>query len=333
MAFERIAVIGAGAWGTALANVHRRAPAARVTLVSPRSGGRRAIARRGRARACRAVRIDDRVAIAAPSAAAWRRRMRSCWRCRRSRCAPLRRRGRALAAGTPVIACAKGIERGTATLHDRDDRRMRCRPRCPRSCRGRASPSDVARGLPTAVTLAARRRSLAADARAARSARPRSGPIIRPMCAASRSAAPPRTCWPSRPGSWPAVASAPARRRRSPPAASPSSFRFGHALGARPETLTGLSGLGDLILTCSEPAVAQLFARHRARQGRAAGTTRAPRAASPKARSRRRRWSRWPGEAGVEMPIATAVAAILEGASSVDAAIENLLTRPFRAEG
>jgi len=38
-------------------------------------------------------------------------------------------------------------------------------------------------------------------------------------------------------------------------------------------------------------------------------------------------------QAGVEMPIATAVAAILDGALSVDEATENLLTRPFRAGG
>ena len=38
-------------------------------------------------------------------------------------------------------------------------------------------------------------------------------------------------------------------------------------------------------------------------------------------------------EKGVEMPIATAVAAILDERTSVDEAIENLLTRPFRAEG
>ena len=42
-------------------------------------------------------------------------------------------------------------------------------------------------------------------------------------------------------------------------------FRFGKAFGARPETLTGLSGLGDLILTCSSAAVAQFLARPRAR--------------------------------------------------------------------
>jgi glycerol-3-phosphate dehydrogenase (NAD(P)+) len=36
---------------------------------------------------------------------------------------------------------------------------------------------------------------------------------------------------------------------------------------------------------------------------------------------------------GVDMPIATAVAAILDGTLSIDAAIEALLTRPFRAEG
>jgi glycerol-3-phosphate dehydrogenase (NAD(P)+) len=38
-------------------------------------------------------------------------------------------------------------------------------------------------------------------------------------------------------------------------------------------------------------------------------------------------------QAGIEMPIATAVAAILDGSLTVDEAIENLLTRPFRSEG
>jgi glycerol-3-phosphate dehydrogenase (NAD(P)+) len=37
-------------------------------------------------------------------------------------------------------------------------------------------------------------------------------------------------------------------------------------------------------------------------------------------------------EKNVEMPIAAAVASVLDGTLSVDAAIESLLTRPFRAE-
>ena len=58
--------------------------------------------------------------------------------------------------------------------------------------------------------------------------------------------------------------------------------RFGRALGARAETLTGLSGLGDLVLTCSSPQSRNFSLGIALGEGRAA----AP-ASSPKARSRR----------------------------------------------
>ena len=45
-----------------------------------------------------------------------------------------------IAPGTPVIACAKGIEHGTHKFMTRDHRRMRAERRCRRSCRARASP-------------------------------------------------------------------------------------------------------------------------------------------------------------------------------------------------
>ena len=110
-------------------------------------------------------------------------------------------------------------------------------------------------------------------------------------------------------------------------------FRFGHALGARPETLTGLSGLGDLILTCSSPQSRNFSLGVEIGQGR----TPAEAEQGRQARGRRRQppacWSRWRTRRGVDMPIATAVAAVLAGQTSVDAAIESLLTRPFRAEG
>ena len=109
-------------------------------------------------------------------------------------------------------------------------------------------------------------------------------------------------------------------------------FRFGRALGARPETLTGLSGLGDLILTCSSPQSRNFSL------GIALGKGEPPAHASAAGGLAEGAFTaaalvELAGEAGVEMPIATAVAAILEGSSSVDEAIENLLTRPFRAEG
>ncbi len=103
--------------------------------------------------------------------------------------------------------------------------------------------------------------------------------------------------------------------------------RFGRALGARSETLTGLSGLGDLILTCSSPQSRNFSLGIALGEGRAAA-----KASSPKAPSRRARWSSLPAEKGVEMPIATAVAAVIDETLTVDQAIEGLLTRPFRAE-
>jgi glycerol-3-phosphate dehydrogenase (NAD(P)+) len=109
-------------------------------------------------------------------------------------------------------------------------------------------------------------------------------------------------------------------------------IRFGIAYGAQPETLTGLSGLGDLILTCASPqsrnfslglALGQGHDLDEARQtGHLAEGACTAAVLVDMARDR-----------AVEMPIAAAVAAVLDGALAIDAAIEALLTRPLRAEG
>ena len=106
--------------------------------------------------------------------------------------------------------------------------------------------------------------------------------------------------------------------------------RLGAAWGARQETLMGLSGLGDLVLTCGS-AQSRNFAL-----GEALGRGEPPRDASHGklaegaytasalveiARERR-----------VEMPIAEAVDAILAGRMSVETAINTLLMRPLHAE-
>jgi glycerol-3-phosphate dehydrogenase (NAD(P)+) len=109
-------------------------------------------------------------------------------------------------------------------------------------------------------------------------------------------------------------------------------FRFGKALGARPETLTGLSGLGDLILTCSS-AQSRNFSR-----GVAIGRGEAVAAAGAGDKLAEGVFTApvladVAIKAGIDMPIAVAVADILAGRMSVDEAIESLLTRPLRAEG
>ena len=107
-------------------------------------------------------------------------------------------------------------------------------------------------------------------------------------------------------------------------------MRFGTAYGARPETLTGLSGLGDLILTCSS-AQSRNFSL-----GAAIGKGEAPAAAAGEHLAEGAFTASvlidMAMERNVEMPVAAAVAAVLDGTLSVEAAIEALLTRPLKAE-
>ena len=107
--------------------------------------------------------------------------------------------------------------------------------------------------------------------------------------------------------------------------------RFGKAYGARPETMMGLSGLGDLLLTCSSPQSRNFSFGVNLGRGQkpeaipgAGGLAEGIFTASVLADMARER--------AVDMPIAFAVAAVLGGELSVDAAIESLLARPLKAE-
>ncbi len=108
--------------------------------------------------------------------------------------------------------------------------------------------------------------------------------------------------------------------------------RFGAAMGADPATLAGLSGLGDLILTCTGPASrnfafgvalgegADAASALSASRGVAEGAATAPiLVAAATAR-------------GIDLPIAAAVADLVAGRVAVDAVIARLLDRPRRAE-
>ncbi len=104
--------------------------------------------------------------------------------------------------------------------------------------------------------------------------------------------------------------------------------RFGRALGAKPETLTGLSGLGDLILTCSSPQSRNFALGVALGQGKAAlqGGKLAEGAATAPV------LVEMAEKRGIDMPIATAVAHVLDSTLTVDEAAESLFTRPLRAE-
>ena len=109
-------------------------------------------------------------------------------------------------------------------------------------------------------------------------------------------------------------------------------MRFGVAMGAKPETLMGLSGLGDLILTCSSEQSRNMSLGKALGEGKSlAEILGSRRSVSEGAHSAAAAVAR-AGELGVELPICNAVRAILADEMGVDDAIEAVLSRPFKSE-
>jgi glycerol-3-phosphate dehydrogenase (NAD(P)+) len=327
MIAERIAVVGAGAWGTALANVIARAGRT-VTLLARDPAVAAAIVARGESPRLPGVKLDDRVAVAALAAG----EVEGDAILVVVPAQTLRAAGVALAVapGTPVVACAKGIERGTRRFMT--EIIAECLPAAvPAILSGPSFASDVARGLPTAVTLAAPNHATAkmlAHSLGSATFRPYHSTDVRGVeigGAAKNVLA--------------IAAGIVAGRKLGASAAAALTtrgfaelVRFGRAWGARPETLTGLSGLGDLILTCSSAQSRNFQLGRRlgegvslAEVGRGGELAEGAYTAGVLVEMAHER--------AVDTPIATAVTAVLDGALGIDEAIEALMARPLRAEG
>jgi glycerol-3-phosphate dehydrogenase (NAD(P)+) len=326
MTFRRIAVLGGGAWGSALANAIARA-GREVTLWARDPSAVEALANRRQCPRLPGIEIDRRIAVTGAMADVATADAMLIAVPAQSLRAVATTLSEALSAATPVIACAKGIERGThkfmtEVIADSAPRAM------PAILSGPSFASDVARGLPTAVTLATADDSIAAGLAAALGSatfRPYHSTDVRgvEIGGAAKNVL--------------AIAAGIVHGRGLGASAAAALttrgfaelFRFGREFGARQETLVGLSGLGDLILTCSSPQSRNFSLGIALGQGRGPGSggekLAEGRSTAPVlvelARSK-----------NVEMPIAEAVASVLDGSFDVDAAIESLLTRPFRAE-
>ncbi len=324
--FETIVVLGAGAWGTALANVAAR-PGRKVLLWS-RDAERaaRIQATRENAAFLPGVRLADEVEavadlacvqeadliLAAVPAQGVRMVLERLPRCR----------------AVPVLVCAKGIEAGSGLLMS--EVVAQCLPSHPAAAlSGPSFAADVGRGRPTAVTVAANDEALA-QALAEALARPafrlyfssdlrgvEIGGAAKNVLAIG--------CGIAAGLDLGASASAALIARGFAELA-----RFGRASGARPETMMGLSGLGDLVLTCSSAqsrnfslGVALGSGRSLAEAGRGGLAEGVPTAAILVELARAR---------AVQMPIAESVSAILSGTLAPQAAIDVLLARPARGE-
>jgi glycerol-3-phosphate dehydrogenase (NAD(P)+) len=108
--------------------------------------------------------------------------------------------------------------------------------------------------------------------------------------------------------------------------------RFSSSLGARRETLTGLSGLGDLLLTCGSPQSRNMSLGIELGQGRSVKDVLKKRLTVTEGVYTAGAVVEMAAARGIDMPIAQAVHAVISGLATVDEAIEALLSRPLRAE-
>ena len=108
--------------------------------------------------------------------------------------------------------------------------------------------------------------------------------------------------------------------------------RYGLARGARGETLAGLSGLGDLVLTCSSENSRNFSLGRGLGQGRSANDLLADRKTVAEGAFTAPVLLKSAVALDIEMPIVSAVCALLEGTATVETVVTNLLARPLRPE-
>jgi glycerol-3-phosphate dehydrogenase (NAD(P)+) len=108
--------------------------------------------------------------------------------------------------------------------------------------------------------------------------------------------------------------------------------RFCAPLGARRETLMGLSGLGDLVLTCGSPQSRNMSLGIELGKGKSLEEVLGKRIAVTEGVYTASALVEMAAARGIDMPIAQAVHAVISGLATVDEAIEALLARPLRSE-
>ena len=328
MAYDRISVLGAGAWGTALAGTSVRAGRT-VTLWEYDRDAAATLKTKRTSKFLSGHRIDDSITVTSDIAEAGRADAILLVVPAQALRAVAKSLQPVLASGVPVIACAKGIERGSRKFMT--EILAECVPAATAAIlSGPSFAADVAHGLPTAVTLATPDEKLAAmlaEALGSRTFRLYQSTDVRgvEIGGAAKNVLAIAAGIVSGRGLGSSAAAALTTRGFA------ELVRFGKALGARPETMMGLSGLGDLILTCSSPQSRNFTFGVNLGRGRAPDQIHSTTGLAEGAYTAQA-LAEMAQANGVEMPIVSAVAAIVENRTSVEAAIELLLLRPVGAE-
>jgi glycerol-3-phosphate dehydrogenase (NAD(P)+) len=330
MAIDSIGVIGGGAWGTALAQTLRLGgrrvmlwarESATVDDINVRHVNRTFLP--GIALDSGLAATDDLAAMAAFDAilmVAPAQHVRAIARQLRP----------ALRPGQPIVLCAKGIEQSSGRMLG--DVLAEVLPEQTLAVlSGPSFAADVARGLPAALTIACQREEIGRDLAERMGYRQfrlywssdtvgvEIGGALKNVLAIAAGIVDAKGLGASAHAGLVTRGFAEMRR-------------LGEALGARPETMMGLSGLGDLILTCGSPQSRNMSLGRALGQGRSLAEILDGRVAVTEGVYTAAAAVRLAHDKGIEMPISEAVHGIIEGRMAVDDAIAGLMQRPFKAE-
>jgi glycerol-3-phosphate dehydrogenase (NAD(P)+) len=228
-----------------------------------------------------------------------------------------------------LVLCAKGIEAGTQLLVGEVARAVA--PEAPVAVlSGPTFAHEVAAGKPTAVTLACVDRELR-DRLAARLASPAFRPYASDDVVGAEIGGAVKNVLAIACGVVEGAGLGQNARAALIARGFAEMTRFGLARGARAETLAGLSGLGDLVLTCSSTSSRNFSLGVGLGQGRAAAELMADRRTVAEGAHTAPVLREAATVADVDMPVVSAVCDLLGGAAA-SSVVERLLARPLRAE-
>ena len=330
MALQSVGIVGAGAWGTALAVTSRRAGRDVLiwayepeTLAGINQNHRNESYLPG-------VKLDRAIEATA--------RLNEVANCDLLLMATPAQHVRKIAGeiapylkpGQPLVLCSKGIEQTTGKLISEVVEEVVLRPQIA-VLSGPSFAAEVSRGLPAAVTLATGEETLGRALAYALSHPPFRCYWSDDVIGAEIGGAVKNVY---------AIAAGIVAGKKFGASAHAAlvtrSFaemvRFAATLGAQRETLMGLSGLGDLVLTCGSPQSRNMSLGIELGKGKSLEEVLGKRIAVTEGVYTASALVEMAAARGIDMPIAQAVHAVISGLATVDEAIEALLSRPLRAE-
>ncbi len=327
MSFDRLGVVGGGAWGTALAQVGA-------------SGGREVLLWAREPEVVEAINSEHENSMFLPG-----RKLDPSVRATADlsdldACAawlvvtPAQHMRSALAAAPtgdrPLVLCSKGIEEQSGSLLHKVAKEA-----CPQASiavlSGPTFAHEVAAGLPTAVTLAAEDQALA-EALRDRISRPTFRIYLSDDVAGAEIGGAVKNVLAIACGIVEGAGLGQNARAALIARGFAEMTRFGLAYGAKRDTLAGLSGFGDLVLTCSSTSSRNYSLGKGIGEGRSADELMADRKTVAEGAFTAPVLARLADQMGIDMPVVAAVNKLLAGSANVDQVLQELLARPPRPE-